>query len=105
LSKPHPDALYISISALQPHFFIFFVDFFFLKCYHTRVVYIIIIQYMNTLKKLALTTAATAITLEQSFAAISLGGDKVKGEISGSTEGADTAVQNLWWISYGDGWW
>jgi Type IV secretion system pilin len=50
---------------------------------------------MNTLKKLALTTAATAITLEQSFAAISLGGDKVKGEISGSTEGADTAVQGL----------
>ncbi len=56
---------------------------------------------MNTLKKLALTGAATALTLENTFAASSTNGStlfgstKVDAAKTGTTEGLDVAVQTL----------
>lgn len=50
---------------------------------------------MNTLKKLALTSAATAIALEQSVSALSFGDGKIDADIKGAEGGADTVVQTL----------
>lgn len=50
---------------------------------------------MQLLKKVGFISLATLATLEQSFAAINFGGGNVQSNVSGSSNTADTAVQNL----------
>ncbi len=59
------------------------------------VTYILIIYNMQLLKKVGFISLATLATLEQSFAAINFGGGNVQSNVSGSSNTADTAVQNL----------
>ncbi|MDP2103992.1 MAG: hypothetical protein Q8K26_03660 [Candidatus Gracilibacteria bacterium] len=50
---------------------------------------------MQTLKKVGFISLSTFASLEQSFAAIDMGGSRVQQNISGSSNTADVTIQNL----------
>ncbi len=50
---------------------------------------------MNTVQKIGYAGLASALAVQQSFAAISFGDNKVQGNIAGSQNTADVAIQNL----------
>lgn len=50
---------------------------------------------MQILKKVGFISLATLASLEQSFAAINFGGGNVQQNVSGSSNTADTTIQNL----------
>lgn len=50
---------------------------------------------MNIVKKVGFISLAALATLEQSFAAINFGGDRVSSSIKGSENTADNTIQNL----------
>ena len=50
---------------------------------------------MQLLKKVGFISLASLATLEQSFAAINFGAQNVQSNVSGTSNTADTAVQNL----------